>query len=127
MKPQISIAALLAALSLGGNVQSSSAPEAAVSAENSESAAKPAKRKVRRVEFKISGTDCPVCLGRIQSKIKALNGVQKVVVWTWPPYFGLVVYDSSVVTWQEVEKSIADEHVRFIEMTEAKEPEASTK
>lgn len=133
MKTKCKLSPLLSIILLCGILQTSAAADTAVVSEdgepttivNSDKTDSPIaaeREKTLRIEFKISGTDCPVCLGRIQGKIKALKGVKKAVVWTWPPYFGLVIYEANVLNWADVEKSIADEHVRLIEVTKNIEP-----
>jgi len=78
-----------------------------------------------RTEFKITGTDCPVCLNRIRTKISSLKGVTKAIVWTWSPHFGLVDYDPKIVSWKTIESSVADEHVYFVDLTSATTREKS--
>lgn len=73
-----------------------------------------------RAEFRIVGTDCPVCLNRIKNKLSALDGVERVSIWSWSPYFGVIVYDSKKVNWRLMEKAIEEEHVQFVDLKEQK-------
>ncbi len=75
------------------------------------------KRRIasyHRVEFLVVGTDCPICLGRIASKIKKVSGVKKASVWQFAPtHYGVVIYDAQRAQWNEIVQSVADEKVTF--------------
>ncbi len=68
----------------------------------------------RRVEFLIVGTDCPVCLGRIASKMKKVAGVKKATVWQFPPsHYGVVIYDAQRANWDKIVQATAGERISF--------------
>jgi copper chaperone CopZ len=52
--------------------------------------AKPSE--LRRLDFRIEGKSCPVCLLAIQTKLKSLNGVQDAAVMLKRPYGTSVIY-----------------------------------
>jgi copper chaperone CopZ len=64
-------------------------------------AAKPASynaKALRRLDFRVVGKSCAVCLMKIQRTMKTLPGVVKVAVMLRKPYGGVIVYDSSKVS-----------------------------
>jgi hypothetical protein len=92
--------ALLFGLLVLGCVQSLSKPlpfkdpaevEAALKKATTEAIA---NRSLHRLDFRVVGRSCAVCLLSIQRKIKAANGVCKVAVMLKKPYGAVVLYDS---------------------------------
>ena len=77
-----------------------------------------------RAEFRITGTDCPVCLNRIKNKLSSLTGVVKVSIWCWSPYYGVIIYEPRKINWHVMEKAVADEHVQFVDLKECKSLES---
>ena len=66
-----------------------------------------------RADFNMIGSDCPVCLARISSKIKKLPGVIKASIWPWTPHYGVIVYDAAQTQWNTIVQSVSDEKVFF--------------
>ncbi len=67
-----------------------------------------------RVEFLVVGTDCPICLRRVATKMKNVSGVKKASVWQFPPnHYGVVIYDARCAQWNEIVQAVADEKVSF--------------
>jgi copper chaperone CopZ len=86
-------------------------------------AAKPASynaKALRRLDFKVKGKSCAVCLMGIQRKFKSLPGVVKAAVMLKPPYGAVVIYDSSKISMQElIEKAKKQEkEVRVEQVTD---------
>ena len=64
-------------------------------------AAKPASynpKSLRRLDFRVVGKSCAVCLMGIQRKVKGINGVVKVAVMLRKPYGAVIIYDSSKIS-----------------------------
>ena len=68
-------------------------PESMIS--NSESQAKYNPKALHRMDFRVIGKSCAVCLLGIQKRIYTLPGVVKVAVQLKPPYAATIIYDSS--------------------------------
>lgn len=66
---------------------------------------------IHRMYFTVEGTDCPVCLGRIEGKLAHAEGVTRAVIWKWPPYPGDVVFDANKTTWSQILESLKGETV----------------
>lgn len=94
------------ALAIGSSVQAENAskPETKPgkpSMIQTSEAAKPASynaKALRRLDFRVVGKSCAVCLMKIQRTMKTLPGVVKVAVMLRKPYGGVIVYDSSKVS-----------------------------
>ncbi len=57
-------------------------------------------KALRRLDFRVVGKSCAVCLMGIQSKFKSMIGVVKAAVMLKKPYGAVVIYDSSKVNMQ---------------------------
>lgn len=57
-------------------------------------------KTLRRLDFKVQGKSCAVCLMGIQRKFKTLPGVVKAAVMLKKPYGAVVIYDSSKINMQ---------------------------
>ena len=55
------------------------------------------KNALRRLDFRIQGKSCAVCLMGIQRRIKNLAGALKVAVMLKKPYGASIIYDASQV------------------------------
>lgn len=55
-------------------------------------------KTLRRLDFKVVGKSCAVCLMGIQKKVKDMPGVVKAAVMLKRPYGAVIVYDSSKTT-----------------------------
>lgn len=94
------------ALAIGSSVQAENAskPETKPgkpSMIQTSEAAKPASynaKALRRLDFRVVGKSCAVCLMKIQRTMKTVPGVVKVAVMLRKPYGGVIVYDSSKVS-----------------------------
>jgi copper chaperone CopZ len=69
---------------------------------------------LHRVEFFITGTECPVCLERMSSKMRRVPGVKKVAVSRiLVTNYGAVIYDAKLVQWHNIVESVSDENIAF--------------
>jgi len=50
---------------------------------------------LHRLDFKVKGKSCAVCLMKIQTRLKTTGGVAKVGVMLKNPYGAVIIYDSS--------------------------------
>ena len=77
-------------------------------------------KNLRRLDFKVQGKSCAVCLMGIQKKVKAMPGVIKIAVMLKRPYGAVVIYDSSKITAAKIlEKAKAeDKEVKIVEATD---------
>lgn len=77
-------------------------------------------KNLRRLDFKVQGKSCAVCLMGIQKKVKAMPGIIKVAVMLKRPYGAVVIYDSSKMTSAKIlDKAKAeDKEVKIIEPTD---------
>jgi len=50
---------------------------------------------LHRVDFRVTGKSCAVCLHKIQERMKGLPGAVEVAVMLKKPYGAVVIYDSS--------------------------------
>lgn len=57
-------------------------------------------KALRRLDFRVVGKSCAVCLMGIQKKFKSMIGVVKAAVMLKKPYGAVVIYDSSKVSMQ---------------------------
>lgn len=57
---------------------------------------------LRRLDFRIVGKSCAVCLLGIQRRIKALDGTVRVAVMLKKPYGASIIYDSKQLTEQKL-------------------------
>ncbi len=57
-------------------------------------------KALHRLDFRVVGKSCAVCLMGIQSKFKSMIGVVKAAVMLKKPYGAVVIYDSSKVNMQ---------------------------
>ncbi|MCC7528835.1 MAG: hypothetical protein IT342_09950 [Candidatus Melainabacteria bacterium] len=64
---------------------------------------------LRRLDFRVVGKSCAVCLMGIQRKFKAMPGVVKAAVMLKKPYGAAVIYDSSKVTKEELLKKASEQ------------------
>jgi hypothetical protein len=67
-----------------------------------------------RVEFVITGTECPVCIERMTGKMRKVPGVKKAAIFRFSvTNYGAVIYDAKVAQWKDIMASVDDEHVGF--------------
>jgi copper chaperone CopZ len=52
---------------------------------------------LRRLDFRVVGKSCAVCLHKMQDRMKTLPGTVKAEVMLKPPYGAVVIYDSTQV------------------------------
>lgn len=70
--------------------------------------------KLHRIDWRVTGSGCAACLGRIRKRIGKLNGVAEVAVAIKPPYGVAVIYDVSKVSMEEILKTgIKDETIKI--------------
>lgn len=53
---------------------------------------------LHRVDFRVTGKSCAVCLHKIQERMKGLPGAVEAAVMLKKPYGAVVIYDSSKLT-----------------------------
>ncbi len=77
-------------------------------------------KALRRMDFKVVGKSCAVCLMGIQKKFKSMIGVVKAAVMLKKPYGAVVIYDSSKVSMQTLlEKAKSqDKEVKIEQVTD---------
>lgn len=51
--------------------------------------------QLHRLDFRVTGSSCAACLGRIRKRIDKVKGVYEVAVAIKPPYGVAVIYDST--------------------------------
>jgi copper chaperone CopZ len=94
-----SVSALLTVIALGCSAGlPASANESASASENDPLATTvPAynHNALHRVDFRVTGKSCAVCLHKIQERMKGLPGAIEVAVMLKKPYGAVVIYDSS--------------------------------
>lgn len=61
-----------------------------------------ASKSLRRLDFRVVGKSCAVCLLGIQRKVKTVNGVVKTAVMLKRPYGAVILYDSKKTTPNEL-------------------------
>lgn len=52
---------------------------------------------LHRLDFRIVGKRCPVCLHKIQGRLEKVNGVVKAEVMLKAPFAAVIIYDASTV------------------------------
>ena len=77
-------------------------------------------KALRRLDFKVQGKSCAVCLMGIQRKLKAIVGVVKVAVMLKKPYGAVIIYDSSKVNSQTLldKAKQQDKEVKIVQPTD---------
>jgi len=60
------------------------------------------KNALRRLDFRIKGKSCAVCLLGIKRRIDGLSGTVKVVVMLKKPYGASIIYDSKQINEQKL-------------------------
>lgn len=85
-------------------------------------------KALRRLDFKVQGKSCAVCLMGIQRKFKTLPGVVKAAVMLKRPYGAVVIYDSSKISMQTLlEKAKQqDKEVKIVQPTDFPVPRIPT-
>jgi copper chaperone CopZ len=82
---------------------SSGTPNAALTASRLSSAKKKYNpNALRRLDFRIVGKSCPVCLMGVQNRVRGLDGTVEVAVMLKKPYGASVIYDSKQVDEQKI-------------------------
>jgi copper chaperone CopZ len=90
----------------GQNPHATQAPLPAVS--RKEEGAPPARSRhynpnaLRRLDFRIEGKSCPVCLLGVQNRVKAVEGAVQVAVMLKKPFGASVIYDGKQVDQQRI-------------------------
>jgi hypothetical protein len=59
---------------------------------------------LHRLDFAVKGTSCPACLLKMQKRADAAKGVAKAAIMLRKPYCGVVIFDSSKTTKDELLK-----------------------
>ena len=54
-------------------------------------------KELRRVDFKVEGSACASCLGRVRKRMAALDGVVEAAVMIKKPYGAAAIYDGSKI------------------------------
>ncbi len=57
---------------------------------------------LKRLDFRVEGASCAICLGRIRKRIEASKGIAKVAVAIQKPYGVAVIYDSTKTEKQKI-------------------------
>lgn len=71
--------------------------------------------KLRRLDFRVTGSGCASCLGRIRKRMDKLKGVGEVAAAIKPPYGVAVIYDSTKTNKDEIiEAARKDEKVDVV-------------
>lgn len=50
---------------------------------------------LKRLDFRVEGASCAICLGRIRKRLESAKGIAKVAVAIQKPYGVAVIYDST--------------------------------
>ncbi|MBX9669101.1 MAG: cation transporter [Candidatus Obscuribacterales bacterium] len=78
---------------------------------------------LHRLDFRVEGSGCAACLGRVRKKIDKLKGILEVAIAIKKPYGCAVLYDSSKIDMdtiiKEGKKDEGDE-VKFIDFVDKK-------
>lgn len=78
---------------------------------------------LKRLDFRVEGASCAICLGRIRKRIEASKGIAKVAVAIQKPYGVAVIYDSTKTEKQKIFQAGLKgekEKVQFLEDQEEK-------
>lgn len=79
--------------------------------------------QLHRLDFRVSGSSCAACLGRIRKRIDKVKGVYEVAVAIKPPYGVAVIYDSTKTNMDKLlEAAKKDEklEIQFHDMKDGK-------
>ena len=57
---------------------------------------------LHRVDFRVTGKSCAICLHKIQERMKGLPGAVEAAVMLKKPYGAVVIYDSSKLTLKSI-------------------------
>lgn len=80
-------------------------------------------KALRRLDFRIEGSSCAACLGRIRKRMQALDGVAKVAIAIKKPYGAAVIYDSTTLDKNKIMKEGLNgeqEKVKFLDASDEK-------
>ena len=70
-------------------------------------------KELRRLDFRLDGSECASCLGRIRKRMAAHKGVIKAAVLIKKPYGAAAIYDGGVTNAVEIQKAaLKDEKVK---------------
>jgi hypothetical protein len=94
-------------------VYSSIAQQPSLGEEKHHQAGASAKQQLHRVDFRVVGSSCVVCLRRVGKELRDSKGVLKADVSIFKPYWGIAVYDASQTNFAALEESIRKEKVRL--------------
>lgn len=78
-------------------------------------------KALHRLDFKVLGKSCAVCLLKIQRTVKALPGVVKVAIMLRRPYGAVILYDSSRISKDKLLTTVksVDKSVKVDEVSDA--------
>jgi cyanuric acid amidohydrolase len=60
---------------------------------------------LHRLDFRIEGKSCAICLYRIQERVKTLPGTVKSAIMLKKPYGAVIIYDSSQLSQSKIEET----------------------
>ncbi len=78
---------------------------------------------LHRLDFRVEGSGCAACLGRVRKKIDKLKGILDVAIAIKKPYGCAVLYDSSKIDMDTIikeGKKDEGEEVKFIDFVDKK-------
>ena len=71
---------------------------------------------LHRLEFKIQGASCVVCLRRIAKTFRDSKGVMKADVSIFRPYWSIIIYDAKETNLAKITDAIKSEKVQLLEV-----------
>ncbi len=77
-------------------------------------------RALHRVDFRVTGKSCAICLHKIQQRMKGLPGTVKAAVMLRPPYGAVVIYDASKLSLEKILQS-ATENEPAVKLVDVKD------
>ncbi len=79
--------------------------------------------QLHRLDWRVEGSGCAACLGRVRKRIEKLKGIYEVAVAIKEPYGAVVIYDASKLNQDQILKAgLKDETIKvfFKDVTDLK-------
>jgi copper chaperone CopZ len=102
----IALLSICGFFSVAAQAESLSTEATSLSAQEGEKQAHYDKNALRRLDLRVVGKSCPVCLLGIERRVRSLPGVVKAAVMLKKPWCASVIYDSKRVQQAKIVQTI---------------------
>lgn len=75
-----------------------------------------ANAELHRLDFRVEGASCVVCLRRIGQELRDTKGVFKADVSIYKPNWAIVIYDAKKTNLEHFKSAVKAENVKFVDL-----------